>query len=645
MPPRLSTQLRPHRRSLALVRRSPRPDLSGACFFCSFPLNSNRHTRRPRKTADTARRFYSSITPATSPLNPDIRKDLELVLLDLQKHAANYVNLSRLQLALAGLRQEPGHESIRVAIIGLLPTGLGGDPKTTLREALRLILADPLKDPQPWELHVTETAGARERLTIRVRADKQDDASALTFTRGGGHLTTELDVSCPTLNGHDLEIVLADMSTGFPPHEAIHGRRLADSNHTMAVDNHVREMEKLFSVVGTVHKALLISEGIAGVGAVNSVHNEDLPYDDPHILASAVNLPGYKQTDFDFAPPTPIDVAKASDGLGLIRKDLSHAMEYEKLWSQSNIPKVVEWLKAGILTTSDNATKDAVRNLIASLLTSTERALDLEEKQREIVSPTPHRSFIDLRKGLDEWAEGAHLELREQLDHAFSSRKWRKLRWWKLFWRVDDVGMLTTDILSQRFLPVSERTSIYLAGRMREAGARSGSFHSAAPANSEHVTSATDNTPTPSSMSNARQWPVQIPAARNYLQTETVPALQALAQKLVLQTLSTSGFTTALGALVYVGTLSTSLYEAGAVAALGIVWSMKRMQKQWEVARDFWEGEVREEGRKAVKGVEDAMASGLEEQILEQSKGADTHDVEQAKALVCKAKDLLEKLK
>lgn len=58
-------------------------------------------------------------------------------------------------------------------------------------------------------------------------------------------------------------------------------------------------------------------------------------------------------------------------------------------------------------------------------------------------------------------------------------------------------------------------------------------------------------------------------------------------------------------------TVSTSVYEAGAVAALGIAWSLKRMQGKWETARKFWEGEVREEGRKAVKGVEGIVGNVL----------------------------------
>jgi hypothetical protein len=108
-----------------------------------------------------------------------------------------------------------------------------------------------------------------------------------------------------------------------------------------------------------------------------------------------------------------------------------------------------------------------------------------------------------------------------------------------------------------------------------------------------------------------KPWPLHIPATRAFLSMETIPALQALAQKLLFQSLTTSTFTTALAGLIYVSSISTSVYEAGAVAALGIVWSLKRMQGKWETARRFWEGEVREEGRKAVRGVESAVGNAL----------------------------------
>ena len=62
------------------------------------------------------------------------------------------------------------------------------------------------------------------------------------------------------------------------------------------------------------------------------------------------------------------------------------------------------------------------------------------------------------------------------------------------------------------------------------------------------------------------------------------------------------------------------LYEAGAVAAFGLVWSLRRMQKKWETARKFWEGEVREEGRKAVRAVEGVVRMFWQDQARVPSK-------------------------
>jgi hypothetical protein len=139
-----------------------------------------------------------------------------------------------------------------------------------------------------------------------------------------------------------------------------------------------------------------------------------------------------------------------------------------------------------------------------------------------------------------------------------------------------------------------------------------------------------------------QNWPLNIPLTRSYLTTDTVPALQALAQKLVLQTLTTSSFVSAFAALTYVSTLSTGLYEAGAVAAVGIVWSLRRMQGKWETARKFWEGEVREEGRKAVRSVEGIVGEALRPPSL---KPEPDLEFEKAKLAVLKAEEKLLSLK
>ncbi|KAK7953254.1 hypothetical protein PG988_013948 [Apiospora saccharicola] len=690
MPPRLPLQpAKAAKDGASLLSRSAGPESQAVCFFCSLSRHAatrpattgstpaRQSRRKPLNT--TVRRFQSTATAAaaapqtqfTSAANAapelDPRQELEHVLLDLQKHAANYVNLSRLQLAISGLRQQPGHESIRVAILGLTN---GSDARKSAKELLKLLLADPLKTEEEWEQEI-DRHNLAQPMIIRVGAEEHQELGTMSLTRGS--LLHEVNVSSIALNGHKLELLLMETN----PYAAAQDEGLGafeDAVLVPTVDIPTSNTGRYTPITTPVHKALLVADGILGAGSVTT-----LPLlESESIIAAAVNLPNYKPADAAELPFTVVDVGTAGAGLRLIRKDISNAMEFEHKWYESNVPKLVEWLKQDVISTSDGnaATKKPVRRLIASLLQNASASIQREEAKQlsSRLSSSSSKSTASasntthLQRGLSEWAETAHTELQEQLDLAFSSQRWRKLGWWKLFWRVDDVGMLTTDILSQRFLPGAERNAIFLAGRLEEAGVPTSNF----PVTYTNPVASLSSTPSsisseaqqPKSSSlaknttqaagpNIARWPTSISVARSYLQNETIPNLQALAQKLVLQTLSTSGLTTSIGALAYFGTLTTGLYEAGAVAALGIVWSMRRMQQQWEAARTYWEGEVREEGRKAVRGVEvsvahvldnDAAARGGDSLVSASSRDAEA-ELDRARELVGRATLALEKLK
>lgn len=578
--------------------------------------------------------------------NTDPRRELESALVDLQKYAVNHVNLSRLQLALNGLRQEPGRESIRVAIFGLARGS--ATQASTAKDVLKLLLADPLKDPEAWEREV-EQHDLAEPMIIRIGAEIRATEPAISFTEG--NLLREIHVSSTALNGHDLEILLASTHPFLPALEKGALDRFEDTVLVPTVDIPTSNTGRYTPITTPVHKALVVADGMHGAASVMSLPTVETP----GVLKYAVNIPEYNLAETSPLPFIPVDISTARIGLGLVRKNIGNAIEYEHLWFQSNLPKLVEWLKADILMAPDNVTKLPVRDLIVSLLRNTSASIRAEKSRLLNISASSANTPASIRRiesALSEWAEGAHSELQEQLDVAFSSRRWRKLGWWKLFWRVDDVGMLTSDILAQKFLPDAERNSIFLAGRMSEVGVHfvnpsrnSFSPDTMAVAGSQSIDEISDSTkPT----RQETKWPANIPNTRYYLQMETIPALQALAQKLVLQTISTSGLMTALGVLAYVGTPTATLYEAGAVAALGIVWSLRRMQKRWETARDFWEGEVREEGRKAVRGVEEAITTALTKGSAraQGSDGPDAqNDLEKANQLVTKAQKLLKELK
>jgi hypothetical protein len=605
MPPNLALLL-----ARAPSYGSRRPSV---CLFCSLSRSTWPTTisRRQRRIGLSARRLESTAATSLSAAtpHPDPRKELENALADLGKHAASFVNLSRLQLALNGLRQTSGSESIRVAISGLAN---GSDPAKVARQVLKLLLADPLSPEQGWEREL-ERLDLTKPVIVRVGAVGPGEAEPMSVEKGG--LLQEVHIPSPTLNGHNLEILLTEANAYAAADSDGTFDAFEDAVLVPTIDIPTSSTGRYTPVTAPVHKALIVAEGMAGaisVGSLPLLGSEDM-------IKAAVDLSDYRPAGSSQLPFTPVDVASAESGLGLVRKDLGSAMEYERLWFQSNIPKLVEWLKAGVLTTSDQSTKPPLRRLISSLLQNTSASIQREEAQRvsaSLASSIDRRPTRHLKGALADWAETAHTELQQQLDIAFSSTRWRRLRWWTLFWRVDDVGMLTTDILSQRFLNRAEKNAVYLAGRIEEAGVTPASGATYALPNSIETTELESPESTEASgplpLSEPSPWPTNITAARAYLQDETIPALQALGQKLVIETLGTSGLTTSLGALVYFGTLTTSLSEAGAVAALGIVWSMRRMQRQWDTARAFWEGEVREEGRKAVKGVEMAVGKVLE---------------------------------
>lgn len=612
MPPRLP--LRPIRSRNAFTASPTVTENGPVCLFCSLSCQADQRPVRRRIRTKTVkplggslggRRFESTATSSTTRAPTDPRKELEEALVSLQKHAPNYVNLSRIQLALNGLRQRRGDESIRVAILGVNSDD-GSGPRNTAKEVLKLLLADPLKPEEDWEREI-DSHDLSQPLIVRIGAEKPREAP---FTRGS--LLHEVHVSSAVLNGHNVELLLMDTN---PPQNRQQGGTLEsfeDSVLVPTVDIPTSNTGRYTPITTPVHKALFVANSFRGAASLATT---------PALYASsvvsaAVNLPSYKpeETEASKLPFTVIDVDTAGAGLKTVRKDLRAAIEFEHLWFHSNVPKLVEWLKSDTLNTAGEITKPPVKALIASVLAKANIAINQESAQKHgQASSISASSLHKLRTNLATWAESAHGELQEQLDIAFSSKRWRRLRWWKLFWRVDDVGMLTTDILNQRFLTAAERNSIFLAGRVHEATDLPDSIPAtkSEQTSSQSVAQSTETNTPHSRPAGTSLWPANIASARNHLQTETVPALQALAQKLVLQTLTTSGLTSSLGALVYVGTLTTTAYEAGAVAALGIVWSMKRMQKRWETVRRFWEGEVREEGRKAVRDVEREFTQSL----------------------------------
>ena len=615
------------------------------CLFCSLsggPATTWRSTGRlptwPRRAHSTD---ASSPSSSSSPTEPeaalsDPRKALEDALLALQKHAPNYVNLSRVQLALRNLQQPAGDESIRVAILAMTH---GGETGQTAKKLSKLLLADPLKDQDDWETQL-DAHDLSQPLIVRVGQEARD-AHAVSFVKD--EPVPEMNVSSPLLNGNRLELLLMEISPfADSPDESIPA--LEETVLVPTIEIPTSSTGRFTPITTPVHKVLLVGDGIQG--AVSAL---SFPYlESRDTISAAVNFRNYTSEDTSGLPFIKIDVEAAEEGLVLFRENVSNAMKSGDLWDEANLGPVREWLKSGAVSKDDGSTKEAVRNLVNSLLNNTAAAITTAEAHQLSLALTTKTSTGELA-GLDQavsaWAQSGHEELQEQLDIAFTGRRWRKLGWWKLFWRADDVGMLSSEMISQRFLPQAERGIIYLAGRIREGGvtAPSDGLAYAGPLLAPSSTENGDPPQTPTQELEGK-WPTHIPFTRNYLLDTTIPALQALAQKLMIQSLGTSTVTTTLAGLIYFS--GYGLYEVGAVAGLGVVWSLRRLQKKWETAREYWQGEVREEGRKALRASEASLQEVLDKATKSSSEqGEEVASLTEARQLVQDAQGALARLK
>jgi len=325
---------------------------------------------------------------------------------------------------------------------------------------------------------------------------------------------------------------------------------------------------------------------------------------------------------------SPINLSLGEIAIETFRKSLELSINYEHAWFDSGMPIVSAWLSEGT-EVQPGALKPSLRRLTETVIFNTDNAIEAEKESKlqeakGATISTSTRDIID--QGISIWAEDAHTELRDRLDSAFVSESWRKLKWWKLLWRVDDVGLIASDILQRGWLVEAERDMIWLSGRIYESGligppkkrpppivdpedpvnARLGA-RPFAPSVSDLVEKEIPSFESQDPSHTSHPYPQEISLARSSLSKITIPPLQSLSQTLLLQTLSTTALTSSLSALLYISISTTSVYEAGTIAAVGLAWSLRRLQKRWETARARWEVTLREQGRR-VLGLVEAQA-------------------------------------
>ncbi|PVI00454.1 hypothetical protein DM02DRAFT_563051 [Periconia macrospinosa] len=561
---------------------------------------------------------------------PARNKELHEALQKLGEDAEQFYNLSRLQLALRGLEGEGDEAVTRVAVLGL-------NSQVGAQRLARLLLADPLGKEEEWEKELDGSSDGNTSAVL-IRFGEQDDVHP------PNPLYKTISVPSRVLGKHNIEVLVSTLNTDVASNDIPTAERPEEA---ILVPKLQAPSGSGVPVPWPVHKTLIVGEGLDSAIAFGRFTASSAE-DRRDLVKVAVDLPppSKEVEPSENALSTPVNVGIGTEALDSIRASVQNSLEYERKWFASNLPHLSNWLVRNVETTPSSTVKPAHGLLIASLLDETEANVARAEAQHiaSLASPTnktQEQVNAEMLGYLETWAEKGHEELRDSLDEGFHSKSWKRLAWWKLWWRVDDVGMVLEEMLQRRWLVKTEKDAIYLAGRMSQAGFPEDissqapllvqdtipasedqtsppppSLNSTTPPTPETQTETQTQTPPPppppqpeptnlSTHLHPRiPFPTQITTTRTTLLATTLPPLQSLAQRLLLTTLSTTGTSTALSALLYLSSSSFTLVEAAAVAGLGLTLSLRRMQRVWEGAREEWQARVREEGRLVLKGVE-----------------------------------------
>ena len=449
-------------------------------------------------------------------------------------------------------------------------------------------------------------------------------------------LVRTLSVPSTVLQNHNLEILIglapAQQRTGEERLQDLFVPRLETSSTGV----------RITTVEHPVHKTIVYTPKLADISIIMSLASADATVSQRKMAVGIIDSSWTSATiDEPLQPINLINLKRGEQAISTFRKSLDNSLDYERAWFDSGLPKISSWLIEGT-EALPGTLKPSIRRILDAVAENTNRAIFLEEdefarKQRSAVVPVAIRNALN--DSITTWAESAHTELRNKLDQAFSSKSWGKLTWWKLFWRVDDVSFILSDILTRSWLVDADRGILHLSGRIEQAGllppygaTRDGLREklcedpSTRPYGTEPplarmsdlVPASALSDPSPSLIS-----PISVAAdngsipsiaeSRQYLLYTTVPSLQALSQRLLLHALSTTALTSTLSALTYLSFSMASVYEAGAIGALGTVYALRRLQKRWEDAREKWAEGLREEGRLTLRAAEEGWRAVVRE--------------------------------
>ncbi|KAI9824531.1 MAG: hypothetical protein M1826_007321 [Phylliscum demangeonii] len=546
---------------------------------------------------------------------------------------------------------------------------LGVNSQLPARRLAKVLLADPLSAKNGREQLLDDPTTDDGRVLLL----RYDEASGVSTENA---LLVTHFVPSPLLKSYNVEILISSVD----PNQSAFARTdpvISPARALLAPTLEVKASStgrQFTHVTYPVHKALVFGTGIRDYFAVGRLMGGGPDESEATDTVSvAFDMPraelASKKADVDLGPA--IDTTLASFAIDEFRRTPENATRFEEGWFQSGMPTLVSWLTEG-LASSGQRIPPVIRRLILSVLVEASGMIDRadadgQEALRQAWVPDSIR-----REGhelLGRWAQHAHAELRDELDRAFNGTRWRRLKWWKLLWRIDDVGMVASEVLNGSWLVHAEKEIIWLAGRIEGGGFFRDLRRTAPPVGSvarprmpasefDRAWSRPGSTEASAtaaglateddrhaSVLHRQPWPIQISTLRDRLLRSSVPSLESRGQVWLLESLSTAVLSSTLAALVYVTWSSVSLYQAGAIAVFGTTLALWRLQRDWEHARRGWEGDIREEGRKALKDTQDAVATVLDTDGRPLEVAEDVEARQAARAAVDAARQALSQLR
>ncbi|KAJ9616223.1 hypothetical protein H2204_013967 [Knufia peltigerae] len=643
-------------------------------FFC--PSCTIWRTGRPglrsgflRRALSTTRRNSAAIPTSHTAVNatknvPARYKPLHEALGEVWKKASAQVNLSRLQLALQGLESET--PATRVAVLGL-------NVQDTARRVVRLLLADALEDEGSWEKQILDPGAAFSHgLVIRYG---QPPNPNLPQPRTS---TPVLYVPSDVLLRNNVEVLVSTIQ-GLGNGELLQGAHTvtADAFLSPSVGTPTAASGRQVAISQPVHSTLLVTNGLGELMAAAELlaSTNFVAPEDRRSVQSVVNLEGTKTTAAHGRQVLIVDATKAEEGLAAIRRSVTEARTYEHKWIDSGLPSLTTWLTSSSAARSEGPIPATVKTLISSVLTNATRNLQAQaalEKRSNAARSINYTTKATLEDLIEEFSRNAHQELQSGLSSAWGSRNWRKLAWYKLFWRVDDVGLIITDLITNAWLPRTERAVYELSGRFSQAGISLMDV----PQNGNTVAlPETEKIEEPTQVLQAQAGVATEPAIEPVLVNRTgrteiemaaiprpvplsssisairatqidraITSLTSTAQQIVLKTLSLTGLSAGLSGLTYVS-VAGSMYEAGTIVALGTAYALWRMQSDWLNATKTLETALHEEGKTLIRRMVGRMRDLVEQGSKVVEDEVEVHTRREAEDAVLRAKEELERLK